>query len=230
MSTWIRVARYQLTDRYVFVAGPWLILALDFLITAAIVAEVKGPHGHAAYAGALSAIYVFLIVSGALGIARQLPFALALGLSRRTFYAGTALLAAAIAAVDGLALTVLQLIERATGGWGLNLHFFRVPYLLTGPWYLTWLTSFVGLTLMLSWGMWFGIVYRRWNVAGLLGFIAAQVVALAVVLLAIGAADAWHSVGRFFTTLTIEGLTGLLAVLAVALLGCGYATVRHLTV
>jgi hypothetical protein len=33
---------------------------------------------------------------------------------------------------------VLQLIERATGGWGLRMEFFRVPYLLAGPWYLTW--------------------------------------------------------------------------------------------
>jgi hypothetical protein len=32
MSTWIKVARYQLTDRYIFVVSPWLILALDFLI------------------------------------------------------------------------------------------------------------------------------------------------------------------------------------------------------
>ncbi len=229
MSTWISVARYQLTDRYTFVTGPWTILGLDFLITAAIVLGYPGRNGQV-YAGALSAIYVYLVVTGALGIARQLPFALALGVSRRAFYAGTTLLAAAIAAVYALGLTVLQLIERATGGWGLKLHFFRVPYLLSGPWYLSWLTSFVGLALMLAWGMWFGIVYRRWNLPGLLGFIAAQAVAVALVLVIIGGADAWSSAGRFFKALTVEGLTGLLAVLAVALLAGGYATVRRLTV
>jgi hypothetical protein len=125
---------------------------------------------------------------------------------------------------------VLQLIERGTGGWGLRMHFFRVQYLLAGPWYLTWLTSFVGLALMLAWGMWFGIVYRRWSLAGLLSFIAAQVLVLAVVLLGIGVTHAWHGVGHFFTTLTIEGLTGLLAAAAVALLAGGYGTVRRLAV
>jgi len=230
MSTWISVARYQLTDRYVFVTGPWLILALDFLITVVVVAEWPGHHGHAAYAGALSAIYVYLIVTGALGIARQLPFALALGVSRRSFYAGTALLAVAVAAVYGLGLTVLQLIERATGGWGLNLHFFRVPYLLAGPWYLSWLTSFTDLALMIAWGMLFGIVYRRWNLMGLLSFIAAQVLALTAVLLIIGVTRDWSGVGRFFTTLTIGGLTGLLAALTVVLLAGGYATMRRVTV
>jgi hypothetical protein len=230
MNTWIKVARYQLTNRYIFVTGPWLILALDFLITAVIVAEYPGRHGHAAYAGALSAIYIYLIVTGAVGMAVQLPFALALGVSRRSFYAGTTLLALAIAAVYGLGLTLLQLIERGTGGWGLNMYFFRVPYLLSGPWYLSWLTSFVGLALMLAWGMWFGIVYRRWNLMGLLSFIAVQILALLAVLLIIGQADDWHGVSHFFTTLTIEGLTGLLAALTVALLAGAYATVRRLAV
>jgi len=228
MSTLLSVARYQLTDRYVVVVSPWLILTLNFLITAAIVVGNPTRPGHVAYTGALASIYVVLIVNGALGIARQLPFALTLGLSRRSYYIGTALFAVALAAVYGLALTVLQLVERATGGWGLRMEFFRVPYLLAGPWYLTWLTSFVGLALMLAWGMWFGIVYRRWNLAGLLSFIAAQ--ALAAVLLIIGMAHDWHGVGRFFTTLTIGGLTGLLAALAVVLLAGGYTTMRHVTV
>ena len=39
-----------------------------------------------------------------------------------------------------------------------------------------------------------------------------------------------HGVGRFFTTLTIGGLTGLLAALAVVLLAGGYATMRRVTV
>ena len=229
MSTWISVARYQLTDRYVFVVSPWLILAINFLIEVIIVADYPGRHGQAAYAGP-GGIYVVLIVAGALSIARQLPFALALGVSRRSFYAGTALLALAVAAAYGLGLTVLQLIERSTGGWGLNLHFFRVPYLLAGPWYLSWLTSFVGLALMFAWGMWFGIIYRRWNLAGLLGFIAAQAVALTAVLLIIGVARDWSGVGSFFTTLTIAGLTGLLAALTVVLLAGGYATMRRVTV
>jgi hypothetical protein len=230
MNTWIKVARYQLTDRNIFVIQPWLVLGLDLLIILAIVFGSSPSPGHAVYVGALSGIYVVLIVTGALSVGRQLPFALALGVSRRSFYAGTALLALALAGVYGLALTLLQLIERGTGGWGMNLHFFRVPYLLSGPWYLSWLTSFVGLALMLAWGMWFGIVYRRWNLAGLLGFIAAQVAVLLLALLAIGASHAWHSAARFFTTLTIGGLTGLLALLTVALLAGGYATVRRVTV
>jgi hypothetical protein len=53
--------------------------------------------------------------------------------------------------------------------------------------YLSWLTSFVGLALMLAWGMWFRIAYRRWTMIGLLSFVAVQVLALTAVLLIIGA-------------------------------------------
>ena len=56
--------------------------------------------------------------------------------------------------------------------------FFRVPYILDGPWYLTWLTSFVVLTLLFVYGMWFGLVYRRWSLVGLVAFIAGQVTVL----------------------------------------------------
>ena len=159
-----------------------------------------------------------------------LPSSPAMSSPRPARWPWTALLALTLAAVYALGLTVLQLIERGTGGWGLNLHFFRVPYLLAGPWYLSWLTSFVGLALMFAWGMWFGIVYRRWNLAGLLSFIAVQALALTAVLVIVGVANQWRAVAHFFTTLTIEGLTGLLAALTVALLAGGYATVRRLAV
>ena len=49
-------------------------------------------------------------------------------------------------------------------------------------------------------------------------------------LLIIGGRDAWQSFGHFFTTLTIPGLTGLLAALTAVLLAGGYATVRRLAV
>jgi hypothetical protein len=229
MNTWIKVARYQLTNRFGFVILPWAIMALDFVIAVAIIGSLPN-NGQQRYAGALAAIYVVLLIVAASSFSTQLPFALALGVSRRSFYAGTALVTLAIAAVYGLGLTLLQLVERGTGGWGLHMHFFRVPYLLSGPWYLTWLTSFVGLALMLAWGMWFGIVYRRWSLIGLASFISVQALAVTVVLLIIGLANRWHAVAHFFTTLTIEGLTGLLAALTVALLAGGYVTVRRLAV
>jgi hypothetical protein len=242
MSTLVKVARYHLVQPYQYLVVPWGILAFSLAVSMAVFGMI--PVGHHAvltanglasvpdnrYTGALSSLFIFFAVLGVQSIGRSLPFGLALGVSRRSYYAGTALLAVALACADGLALTVLQAIERATDGWGVHMGFFRVAYLLDGPWYLTWLTSFVGLTLLFVYGMWFGIVYRRWGLVGTVAFIAAQVTIVLTVLLAVALVVTWASVSHFFTSLTAAGLTGLLAVLAVALLAGGHATIRRATV
>jgi hypothetical protein len=229
-STMVKVARFHLADRLSYTALPWAVLAFDFIVWLALAASAGGGGSVQVPTGALAAIYLFFLIAGALSIFRSLPFAFALGVSRRSYYSGTALLAVSLAAVYGLALAVLQVIEQATSGWGVGLHFFRVAYILPGPWYLTWLTSFVLLTLMFIYGMWFGLVYRRWNLLGLLAFAAAQVTIGVAGAAAATQAHAWPAIGRFFTTLTAAGLTGLLAALTVMLLASGYATMRRVTV
>jgi hypothetical protein len=238
----VKVARYHLVQPYQYLAVPWGLVAFTLAVSMAIFVLSPGGHHVAVtthglvsvaeirHTGALYTIFVFFFVLGVQSIGRSLPFALTLGMSRRSYYAGTALLAAVLACADGLALAALQAVERATDGWGEHLGYFRVTYLLDGPWYLTWLTSFVGLTLLFVYGMWYGIVYRRWGLIGTVTFIVAQV----TVLLAAGAvvtwAHGWTGVGHFFTGLTTAGLTGLLAVLTVALLAGGHATIRRATV
>jgi hypothetical protein len=155
---------------------------------------------------------------------------LALGVSRRVYLLGTVLLVIVLAAPYGLVLSALQEAERATGGWGVNLHFFRVGFVLNGPWYATWLTAFVGLVLMYTYGMWFGLVYRRWNLTGLVVFMAGQVTVLLVAALAVTWAHVWKGVGHVFTNLSAVGLTGVLALLAAVLVCGGLATVRRVAV
>ena len=189
MSTLVKVARYHLVQPFQYLVLTWVVLAFTFVVNVVIfgmtpvgqhmvptangLVSVANMDGR--YTGALSSFFIIFLVLGVQSIGRSLPFGLALGVSRRSYYVGTALLAVVLACADGLALAALQAIERATGGWGVHMGFFRVPYLLNGPWYLTWLTSFVGLALLFVYGMWFGIVYRRWSLVGTLAFIAAQV-------------------------------------------------------
>ena len=244
MSTLVKVARYHLVQPFQYLVLTWMVLAFAFAVTVVIFGMTPVSHHTVLtanglvsvanmadrYTGALSSFFILFLVLGVQSIGRSLPFGLALGVSRRSYYMGTALLAVVLACADGLGLTALQAIERATDGWGVHMGFFRVPYLLDGPWYLTWLTSFVGLALLFVYGMWFGIVHRRWSLVGLLTFIAAQVTVLLAVGLVVTWAHGWPGVGHFFTGLTAAGLTELLAVLAVALLAGGHATIRRATV
>lgn len=230
MSTYINVARYHLVQRLNYLILPWAILTFVFVVDVVVLALTPAGHTAHRYVGGLASIFVLAFVLGAQGFARSLPFALALGVSRRSYYLGTALLAAALAAAIAVVATVGQAIERSTGGWGLNMGFFRVPYILDGAWYLTWLTSFVVVTLCFFYGMWFGLIYRRWSLLGLFAFLAAQITVLVIGALAVTWTHAWYDVGHFFTALSAAGLTGLLAALAAVLLAGGFTTVRRVAV
>jgi len=230
MTTWIKVARFHLVDRFSYTAMPWAVLAIAFVISLALAGAERGGGSAQVTSGAVAAIYLFFFAVGILTIGQSLPFAFAIGVSRRAFYAGTVMLAVSLAAVYGLALAVLQAIEGTSGGWGVGLHFFRVAFILPGPWYLTWITSSVLLALMFVCGIWVGLIYRRWGMVGLLTFAVALVAALTVGIGAVSNAHGWPAIGRFFTTLSTAGFTGLLAALAATLLLGGYATMRHVTV
>ena len=226
MNTWVKVARFNLVKPANYLLLPW-ILPLSFAVGA-----VTARHSHEA-SGYLLSFFIYFAVQGWQTVGRSLPFGLMLGASRRSFYSGTALLGMALALVSGLVLTALQAIERATDGWGLSMHFFRVPYLLNGPWYATWLTSAVGLFALWVYGMWYGIVNSRWGQLGTLAFIAVQ--ALVVVAGGVVATfEHWHflrsAAGGSSAGLTALGLTGVVAALTVLILAGGHATIRRATV
>jgi hypothetical protein len=227
MNTWVKVARYNLVRPTNYLVLPWI---LPFSFAVGAVTAGRG-HGHDA-AGYLLSFYIYFAVQGMQAIGRSLPFGLTLGASRRSFYSGTALLGMALALVSGLVLTALQAIERATGGWGLSIRFFRVPYLLNGPWYATWLTSAVVLFALFIYGMWYGTLYSRWGLLGTLAFltVGALVVVAGVLVVTF---EHWHvrsAAGGSFAGLTALGLTGIIAALAVLLLAGGHATIRRATV
>jgi hypothetical protein len=230
MSTSINVIRYHLIQRFNYLILPWAILVFVFGVDAVILAFTPAGHDSHRYVGGLASLFVMVFVLGIQSVARALPFGLSLGLSRSSYYRGTALLAVGLAAVAGVVTTVGQAIERSTGGWGMNMGFFRVPYILNGSWYTTWLVSFVILTLLFTYGMWFGLIYRRGNLLGLATFVAAQVTVLVIGALAATWTHAWHDIGHFFTALSAPGLAGVLAALTVVLLAGGFSTLRRLAV
>jgi hypothetical protein len=230
MSTYVNVARYHLIQRFNYRVLPWAVLVFVFFIDVIVLAIAPAGHSTHRWVGGLASVFVIMFILGIQSVAQALPFGLALGISRRTYYLGTVLLAVGLAAIVGVIVSAGQAVERADDGWGLHMGFFRVPYLLNGPWYLTWLTSFVAVTLLYVYGMWFGLVYRRWSLIGLAGFVAAQASVLVTGAVLATVTHAWHHVGRFFTTVGPGGLTGLMAALAVVLLAGGFITMRRVTV
>jgi hypothetical protein len=73
-------------------------------------------------------------------------------------------------------------------------------------------------------------VFRRWNLPGLVAFIAAQILVALLVVVAVSMTHNWSAFGHFFTTVTALALTGVLAAVAAAMGLGGLTTIRRVTV
>ena len=229
-TPFVMIARYLLLDRITYLVLPWAWAAFGFVLDVVIVKLTPAGHTSHRWVGGLAGVFIVVFVLGIQSVARALPFGLALGVSRRTYFLGATSLAAALAAGYGLVLALGQAVERATGGWGMNMGYFRVPYILDGSWYLSWLTASVAFLLMFAYGLWYGLVYRRLGMTGTVIFGAAQLSVLALAAVVATWVHGWAGLGHFFTTISAAGVTAVLAVEAAALLAGGFATIRRLAV
>ena len=229
MTAVVNVVRFYLVDWFNYLVIPWAVLAFSLAVNLVIFAAIGGgPQQHRT--GGFVTVYVLLLVGGLFTVTRFLPFGLALGLSRRSYYLGTLAFALGIAVTFGLGFAVLQAIERGTGGWGEHVNYFRVKWILDGPWYQTWLTSSVVVALVFTYGIWFGLIYRRWSLTGAVLAAAAQISVLVAVVLVTTWTHTWHHLGHVLAGLSAIGTTGGLAALTVLLCAAGCATMRRVSV
>jgi hypothetical protein len=223
----LSVARYLLLDPVTYLVLPWAWSAFAFGLDVFIIELTPAGNGGDHWVGGLTAVFVVVFVLGVQAVARALPFGLALGVSRRTYFLGATTLAAALAACFGGLVAIGQALERATGGWGIRMAYFRVPGVLDGAWWQSWLTASTAFLLLFAYGMWYGLVHRRNGLPGTVLFAAAQAVALALLAAIVTWTRTWPDLGHFFAT---DAVPAVLAGLAAVLIGGGLATVRRLAV
>jgi hypothetical protein len=230
VSNIVKVARLHLVDRFGYTWLVWGVLAFTFLVNLLLFAVIGPTESDGSYTGALVSIYIFMIIIGVQAAVRFLPFALTLGVSRRTYYLGTIALIVGLNAVNAVLLTLLWWLELATHGWGIQLHFFQVPWILWGPWYQVLITNFVLLSLTMLVGLWFGLIYRRFALIGTLIFSGALALIIVGTVLIITWRQWWPQVGQFLGGLDMLSASGLIAVVAVVAALGGYGTIRRITV
>lgn len=127
-----RVARLHLVDRFSYT---WLVcgvLAFTFVVNVGIFAALPQTQPSGDYTGALITIYIFMLVIGVQAAIKFLPFAMTLGVSRRTYYVGTVALVAGLCGLYSVVLTALWWLEDLTDGWWMKLHSFRCRGSWTG--------------------------------------------------------------------------------------------------
>lgn len=229
MTHLLHVARIQLVNARAVLGLPLLILAVTMLANLVIFAAAGAPATEDEHStGAMVSIYFVMLAVHLQTMTQVFPFAVSLGVTRRAFFGATALVVVAQSLAYGVLLYLFRLVEEATGGWGIDMTFFALPFMVQDNPILQ-IAVYTGPFLLLSFvGVLAGIVFKRWGQLGVYVLCIGSAL-LAVAFVAVTTwQEWWPAVGRFFTGQpTALLLAGYPLVLAVLIAGAGYLTARR---
>lgn len=185
------VVQLHTVNRLQAFGWPLVIMSLSLTITLIIGALVVGVGGADArsgmntgmqWNGAIFALLGPLIGFGFIAMGQYFPLALGLGLTRREFAAGTALVFVGNAAFYAAVVTIGKVVEVATGGFGLGVRFFDTFYTGIGAWWQTLVQTFLLILAVMLVGAAITTAFHRWGQSFLWVFwIGLAAVVLAVV-------------------------------------------------
>ncbi|WP_028661400.1 hypothetical protein [Saccharomonospora saliphila] len=229
MPRMVRVARIQLVNSLAVLGLPVVILLGVLLGNILIFGGMRAAEAdEPVVSGALSSIYIVMLVVHLQTMTQMFPFAVSLSVTRRDFFGATTLIVLGQSVAYGLLLTLLAPIEEATGGWGVNMSMINVPFLAHDN-VLAQFLAFTAPFLLTSFlGIWFGIVFKRWGQLGV------WVLGLGCAALVVGFVSLvswqrwWPAVGEFLAGHPALALQAAYpALIAVVLAGAGYLTARR---
>ena len=224
----VRVARLQFVAWPYTLPWPWGILALSFAINLVIFGSVD--EADAAWTGGLASIYFVQIFAYVQHFTRGFPFALGMSVTRRAYYLGTWLYVGLEALAFGAVLLALRFAESATDGWGVSLEYFGVRFVREEGVALQYAVYVVPFLLIAAVGGFLGVVTVRWGGNGLLTLMAGVILTAGVVVLVVGRAHWWDSVGDWFAGQSATALFAGWPLPVTVVLGLlGYAMIRRAT-
>lgn len=233
----LNVVKLQLGNPQTTIVMPWLILGFIFVVNLLIWVIINAAtSGHDAadarhglqYSGASFYIFVYMLVVAIQAFSITFRFAIGFGSTRRNYWLGSALTFVILAAIFAVGMTILSVIEVATGGWGLGGRMFSAVY-FGDVWWQRLLVFFFGLLCSLFVGSLFAAVWVRWKATGMIvlfGGIGLLVLALVAFLTL---SHSWAAFGAAFASSTPLGIASWLLVPAAIAAGAGFLILRRAT-
>ncbi|HZG89054.1 MAG TPA: hypothetical protein VEZ42_02470 [Pseudonocardia sp.] len=231
MEQVLDVIRIQTINWRFRVAVPLGLLAVVFGINYALFVALGDPAPPGGWTtGAVMSVYSAVFGTYLQTMTQLFPFALGLGVTRRAFYAGVALLVAVESVAYGVLLTALSRIEVAAGGWGIDMSFFALEFLRRDD-PVTQVLVFAAPFAVLSMAATvMGLVFKRWGALGVWAVLIALIAVVGGAAVLITWRSAWPAVGTWFAGQPLLALTtGYPLVLAVLLGGLGWLAIRRAT-
>ncbi|MFM1653306.1 hypothetical protein ACI7RC_14535 [Brevibacillus sp. B_LB10_24] len=173
------VIKMHLRDKTMWFFVPWFILFSSFLINLFIGYFFGGKEP--IYTGGIASIYIYMFIVGTIILTHTFPFALGFSIRRTDYFLGTSGMAVAVSAVTAILFYLLSIAERLTGDWGVNLHFFHLPYLNDGSAIQQLGVYFILMLHMYFLGFAISSIHRRFGRYGMFAFFIAVILVLSVV-------------------------------------------------
>lgn len=221
------VMRLHLVTWRAFLGVPWLIWAAAFVINLIIFGLLDPAPGEGDTGGLVSG-YFGVLATFWIAATVYFSYSLSLGLSRRSYFVGTALLALASSVINGVAIYLLSLLETATNGWGINLGFFNIGFIVVdNP--LGQIAIYTGAMLgFAAAGLLLGALYQRWRMVAMYALGLLVTGALGAAVAAISIDGNWPAVGSWFADQSPLALVGLVPLgMAVLATGGSYLVLRR---
>ena len=228
MNRTLNVVRMQLINRQTFVWIPLVILLGALAISLALygILQSAGAHGVKIGGGAQAPLWYF----GAIGVqalTRTFPFSQAMSVSRREFFAGTLITAAAAAAALSVIFVIGGLVEQATDGYGMQGYFFYLSWLWEAGPFAAGVAYFALAMFFFVMGFWAATIYKRFGALMTTVTLVAVGVALVVLAWLVTVTHSWPGVADAVQTLGAFGLAVGGIVLTAVLAVSSFRTLRR---
>jgi hypothetical protein len=228
MNRVLAAGRLQLIHPAAILGIPWAIAVSSFVINWGVWSLADLREQPDAFTGGVASLYVTVAVVFVQAVTQLLPFAMAMSLSRRTYWMGISLVGLASALGYGVVLTILGRVESATDGWGVGLEFWTPGPMRADNAFLQVLVSGAPMLAFIFAGIGFGVVSKRWGPTGVWGFIIAAMFVLGGIVTLVTWLHSWGSIGTWLGDQTLATLAiAVPVVLAVVLAAATYRGIRR---
>jgi hypothetical protein len=230
MSHAVTAARLHLVTWRSAVIWPWAVLASSLVINWVIQALLDPASRQESGTGGVASLYFVAAWLAYQAVSQVFPFALGMGVTRKSFAAGTGALLAIQALAFAAGLTALRYLESATGGFGVELYFFRVPGLRQDEPVLQFLVYAAPFLLLGTLLMAVAVVQHRWRQGGMFWLSLGAVVVVGALVALVTWLNAWHALWDWYQdTSALVTLVLLPVALAVAIAAAGYRLLLRAT-
>lgn len=215
------VVKMYTRGKWTWFFWPWIALSIQFLVALIVILIILLLFGGKTpfYPGGLITIGVIMFLGGIMTLTDTFPFALGFGVRRTDYVLGTTVMAVEVSAVTAVLWLLCSLVEIVTGGWGIELHYFHLPYFNDGSLIEQFWVYFMVLANLYGLGFVVGSISQRFGRVGTVTFVLTAILLMSLFALVWTYLRWWGAFLAWFSQFTaFELALGLLPLTAFYLL------------